>query len=88
MSFLQITTTVLGICMSLGYFPQAYKMYKDKSSFNVSVMTFSVFAIGTTLWTVYGFTIHDMTLILSFIPGVLGSWLVLFFTFYYKPEKK
>lgn len=84
MNILQIATTIVGTIMSLGYFPQAYKIYKSKSSKNISFLTFSVFAIGTLLWVIYGFSIKDMTIIFSFIPGVIGSWLILFLAFKYK----
>lgn len=83
MNFLQIATTVVGTMMSLAYFPQAYRMFKNKSGFNISIPTFLLFGIGTLLWTIYGFSIGDITLILSFIPGVLGSWLILFLAIYY-----
>ncbi len=87
MNILQIATTIVGTVMSLGYFPQAYKIYKSKSAENISIFTFSIFSVGTLLWTVYGFSINDITLILAFIPGVIGSWLILFLTFRYKSKK-
>ena len=86
MNTLQIVTTIVGIAMSLGYFPQAYKIYKSKSAENISLLTFSVFGLGTLLWTVYGFSIKDLTIILSFIPGVVGSWLILFLALRYKKQ--
>ena len=57
--------------MSIGYFPQAYKLYKKKSAENISVLSFSIAASGTLIWTLYGFFIHDVVLILSFIVGVI-----------------
>jgi uncharacterized protein with PQ loop repeat len=87
MNALQIATTIVGTMMSLAYFPQAYKMYKNKSGFNISIPTFLLFGIGTTLWTLYGFSINDMTLILSFVPGVVGSWLIFFLAIRYNKVK-
>ena len=84
MSFLQILTTIVGVVMSLGYFPQAYTLYKTKSATNISIPTFIIFALGTFIWTIYGFVIHDLVLIFSFIIGVVGSWLVLGLAIYYK----
>lgn len=84
MKFFQILTTVVGIVMSLGYFPQAYKMYKTKSAENLSLATFGIFAVGTLIWAFYGFFIKDYVLILSFTVGVVGSWLVLILSIKYK----
>lgn len=70
--------------MSLAYFPQAYQMYKNKSGYNISIPTFLLFGIGTLLWTIYGITIRDYVLIISFLPGVLGSWLIVFLTIKYR----
>lgn len=85
--FLQIATAIVGTMMSLAYFPQAYKIYKNKSGFNISTPTFVLFGVGTLLWTVYGFSISDYVLIISFLPGVIGSWLVFGLTLYYRKKE-
>lgn len=85
-SVFQIVTIVVGIIMSIGYFPQAYKIYKNKSAKNISVVSFSIAAFGTLIYTLYGFFIHDIVLILSFIVGVIGSRLVLFLTLKYRKK--
>jgi len=88
MKIFSILTTIVGIMMSVGYFPQAYKIYKTKSADSISLAAFIVFAFGTLLWTLYGFFIHDLVLILSFIIGAIGSWLVLFLSIKYKLRAK
>ena len=86
-NFLQIATVIVGTMMSLAYFPQAYQIYKNKSGFNISIPTFLLFGIGTLLWTIYGISIGDMILVVSFLPGVVGSWLILFLTIKYRGGK-
>jgi uncharacterized protein with PQ loop repeat len=86
-NLLQIATVIVGTMMSLAYFPQAYQIYKNKSGFNISIPTFLLFGIGTLLWTVYGISIGDWILIVSFLPGVIGSWLILFLTVRYRHKK-
>ena len=81
---LELLTAVVGIVMSLAYFPQAYKIYKSKSAKDISLLSYSIFCVGTVLWTVYGFYIHDWVLIASFIVGVAGSWSVMGLTLYYR----
>ena len=72
--------------MSLGYYSQAYKIYKNKSSINVSIITFIIFGIGTLSWLFYGFIINDLQIIIGFVLGVIGSWLVLILAFVYKKK--
>lgn len=87
MKFFQVLTTIVGIVMSIGYFPQAWKLYKTKSAENISLVTFTIFAVGTAIWTLYGILVHDIVLILSFVVGVIGSWLCLFLAVKYKIKK-
>ncbi len=87
MKIFQVLTTIVGIVMSIWYFPQARKLYKTKSADNISLTTFTIFAIGTAIRTLYGIVIHDIVLILSFVVGVVGSWLCLFLAVKYRMKK-
>jgi uncharacterized protein with PQ loop repeat len=51
---LNFLTAIVGVLMSLGYFPQAYKIYKNKSSKDVSLIhiLFLHSAVGFGLLTV------------------------------------
>lgn len=82
--FLEIVVTLIGIMMSVGYYPQAYKIYKTKSAKDISLYTYIIFGIGTLVWTLYGIYLRDLPIILSFIFGVVGSWLVLGLTLHYR----
>lgn len=73
--------------MSLGYYPQAYTIWKNKSAQNVSIITFFIFSIGTLTWLIYGIKNNDIPVIASFGLGVVGSWLVLFLSVFYKIKK-
>ncbi|MBI4836355.1 MAG: hypothetical protein HY817_03790 [Candidatus Abawacabacteria bacterium] len=83
MSVFQYVVLLIGIAMSFGYYPQAYKMYRNHSAENVSPTAMLIFALGTTLWTLYCFVNQDLTIILSFAFGMVGSWLILIFIFLY-----
>lgn len=84
--YIQILITLMGILMSVGYYPQAYTIWKTKSSQGISILTYSIFSVGTFAWTAYGFYLRDLPIILSFIIGVVGSWLVLGLTLYYRKQ--
>jgi MtN3 and saliva related transmembrane protein len=51
-----------------GFIPQIVRMYRTRSVADISVVTLLQFTLGVTLWTVYGFSIHD--------PIVIGANLV------------
>ena len=85
-TIIKILATIMGIVMSLGYFPQAYRIYKNKSSKNVSILSYVIFSFGTLTWLVYGLLINDLPIILGFILGVIGSWLVLILTLIYNKK--
>ncbi len=82
--YIQIIVTVVGILMSIGYYPQAYKIWKTKSAHDISIYTYGIFGIGTLVWTFYGIYINDLPIIFSFVIGVIGSWLVFGLTWYYR----
>ena len=84
MNIIEILATIAGIMMSVGYYPQAYKIWKEKSSKDVSKLSYIIFGVGTTIWMLYGLYIKNWTIFWSFIFGVVGSWLVLILILVYK----
>ena len=76
--------TATGLVMSFSYYPQAWRIFKKKSSEDIALSTFSILAVGTAIWFFYGLYKNDWVIIVSFIFGVVGSWLVLFLTLYYR----
>ena len=87
-SFIIVFATIMGVIMSLGYFPQAYKVYKNKSSKDISILAFIIFSLGTLTWFIYGLVFRDIPIILGFVLGVIGSWLVLILSLIYKKKRK
>ena len=87
-SFIKVFATIMGVIMSLGYFPQAYKVYKNKSSRDISITAFVIFSLGTLTWFIYGLVFRDIPIILGFVLGVIGSWLVLILSLIYKKKRK
>jgi len=81
---IEIIVTSIGVLMSIGYYPQAYKIYKNKSAKDISVPTYIIFSVGTFVWTMYGLYLNDLPIILSFVIGVIGSWSVLVLALYYR----
>lgn len=81
-------TVVMGIVMSLAYYPQAYKIFRNKSSKDVSLFTYLMFGLGTTVWFIYGVYAHDVVVASGFIFGVVGSWLVVLLSLRYRKREE
>lgn len=84
--FIEVAATIMGFVMSLGYYPQAWKMYKTKRSDDISLSTFLILGLGTTTWLLYGIVLRDIPIILGFALGVIGSWTVLFLAIRYRTK--
>ncbi|HXK31454.1 MAG TPA: SemiSWEET family transporter [Candidatus Paceibacterota bacterium] len=79
--------TVVGVALSVAYYPQAWRIFKNRSSQDVSVPSYVLFAVGTTTWLLYGFYKNDTPIIASFLLGAFGSWLVLLLALYFRRKK-
>ncbi len=84
MKIFQIVTTIVGVIMSLGYYPQAYKIWKLKSAKEISLINYIILGIGTTTWFIYGYLLNDIVIMTSFIFGAVGSWLMIFLVLKYR----
>lgn len=69
---LSVATSVAGVLMGAAHFPQAYRIWKRKSSKDVSILMYSLFFVGAWLWLIYGLAIHDLPLIVSFSVSVFA----------------
>lgn len=84
MEILPIAASIMGVAMSAGHFPQAWKIWKRRSAKDVSMLTFTIFAIGDWVWLAYGISIRNWPLIVSFSVGVVGTALVLLLALKYR----
>jgi MtN3 and saliva related transmembrane protein len=75
--FIEWLATVMGVLMSLGHFPQAYRVFKNRSAKDISLIAYTIFALGGLTWFVYGIQTDNRTIMISYAPGVIGAWLVL-----------
>ena len=82
----EYVVSILGILMSVGYYPQAYTIWKKKSSKNVSIISYVIFVLGTSTWMLYGIYLNNWTIFWSFIFGVIGSWLTLILIIIYRKK--
>ncbi|MCR4283957.1 MAG: SemiSWEET family transporter [Parcubacteria group bacterium] len=81
---IETIVTLIDVLMSVGYFPQAYKIYKNKFAGDISILTYIIFSTGTFIWVLYGIYLKDLPIVFSFAIGVFGSWSVLALALYYR----
>jgi MtN3 and saliva related transmembrane protein len=74
---LAAATTVVGVAMSLSYFVQIAKILKTKSAKDLSLIMFTVFCIGLTLWLLYGLAIKNLPLIIVNAVSVVAAYILL-----------
>lgn len=86
MSDQTITTlvSIAGFILSLGYYPQAYRIWKNRSAEDISIPSYIVLILGTNIYLAYGIYRYDVVLISGFLLGAIGSWLILILTLYYR----
>jgi MtN3 and saliva related transmembrane protein len=81
---LSTAATIVGMMMSIGHFPQAYKIWKRKSAKDISLITASIFAVGDWIWLAYGISIMAWPVIISFSIGVVAASSVLILALKYR----
>ena len=59
----------IGIIAAIGttssFIPQAYKVFKTKKTEDLSLGMFFLFCAGTLLWTIYGFLIKSIPVVVA-----------------------
>jgi len=84
LTIVSILATIFGSLMSIAHFPQAYRIWKRKSSKDVSVITYSLFTAGTIVWTVYGIMLKQWPVTISYSIGLVGCFTVVFMLIRYR----
>lgn len=54
MGYVDVIGFAAAICTSLSFFPQAIKLIRYRETAGISLVTYSVFVVGLTLWLIYG----------------------------------
>jgi MtN3 and saliva related transmembrane protein len=63
------TFTIIGFVAAVfttsGFLPQVYKIFRTKSTKDISFAMYMVLAIGTLLWLLYGIMIKELPIIVA-----------------------
>ena len=71
-------------CTTFAFFPQALKVWKTKSTRDISLYMFIIFTIGVISWLIYGITISDLPIILANAVTLILSLFILVYKIKYK----
>ena len=71
-------------CTTIAFLPQAIKVFKSKSTKDISLYMFLIFTIGVLSWLVYGLIINDMPIILANAVTLILSFFILVYKIKYK----
>ena len=80
MSVLSILATVFGVVGSVAMFPQVYRIFKRKSAKDISISSYAFLLAAGVIWTLYGFELQDLPLIVTnllgslTVVGVVAGW--------------
>ena len=88
MTFSEKLMVVIGVLMSLAYFSQAWRIFRTRSSEDISLWFVGFLALGTTMWLLYGVASEDLIITLWFLFATLGSWLVFGLTLVYRKDDR
>ncbi len=65
MDLIEILGLCAGTCTTLAFIPQLKKVISTKSVGDISFQMYAIYCSGLTLWTIYGFLIESISLILA-----------------------
>ena len=71
-------------CTTFAFLPQAIKVYKTKSTKDISLYMFLIFTIGVLSWLIYGLIINDLPVILANAVTLILSFFILIYKLRFK----
>ena len=71
-------------CTTIAFLPQAAKVWKTKSTKDISLYMFIIFTIGVLSWLIYGIYISDLPIILANALTLVLSLFILIYKIKYK----
>jgi MtN3 and saliva related transmembrane protein len=68
-----------GFCTTIAYLPQVLRIWRTRSTKDISLGMFSVMVLGLFCWLLYGILLGDIPLILSNAVTLVLAGTILFF---------
>ena len=73
-----------GALTTISFVPQVIKIWKTKSTKDISLITFIAFCLGVFLWMLYGIILHSLPVIIANSIGLVLGLIILILKIKYK----
>ena len=73
-----------GTLTTISFVPQVIKIWKTKSTKDISLITFIAFCLGVFLWMVYGIILRSLPVIIANSIGLVLGLIILILKIKYK----
>lgn len=84
MDYVTIIGLVAAAFTSISLFPQLLKVWKTRSTRDISLGMFSLFCSGVFLWFVYGVLLQNLPIIIANFLGLIQAFVILLLKIKYK----
>jgi MtN3 and saliva related transmembrane protein len=73
-----------GALTTLAFVPQVIKIWKTKSTKDISLIMFMAFCLGVFLWMIYGIILHSKPVIIANLIALVLGLIILILKIKYK----
>jgi MtN3 and saliva related transmembrane protein len=87
MTILAALAILFGVIGGVANFHQAWRVFRRKSSKDISIITYSLIFSGCIVWILYGFEIGDFPITLANSLGAIATGLVISGWYLYGPAR-
>jgi MtN3 and saliva related transmembrane protein len=84
MDIITIIGLVAALFTTISLLPQLIKVYKTKSTKDISTGMFALFGSGVLLWFIYGVFLNNLPIIMANSMAFVQAIVILFFKLRYK----
>ena len=69
MTPISLLAIIFGSAMGLSGIPQTHKIFRRRSAKDISPITYSILAVGSVVWILYGLEVSNLIIV---IPNIFG----------------
>ena len=84
---MELWMSIIGLSMVFGGLPQAYRIWKRKTSGDISIIFWVIMINGLAWWFYYGILIRSISLIITNGTGLLLDLLILLVIIKYRKRR-
>jgi MtN3 and saliva related transmembrane protein len=82
--YVTILGSLAGALTTVAFFPQLLKVWRTRSTRDISLGMFSIFCVGVLVWFIYGLLIDDAPVIIANFLVFIQALIIVTFKLRYK----